>query len=133
MPVIITNTNAAPGIDPGSYVLELIRVREIQVNDFEHPGLKVDRIELTFAIRDHARWGGAEFADLCTVHLGPRSKLGQITTALNGGVAVPTGEVDLETLVGRRMLATVRRKDSGYNSVIPETVLPLDPTHPQDA
>ena len=133
MPVLITNTNAAPGIDPGGYTLELIRVRETQVNGFENPSQKEDRIELTFAIRGHARWGGAEFADLCTVHLGARSKLGQITTALNGGVPLPAGEVDLETLVGRRMRATVRRKDSNYNSVIPETASPADPNDPEDS
>src|SRR5215212_4015012 len=97
-PVVITNNNPAPGIDPGNYSLELTRVREFQVNGFENPAQKEDRIELTFAIRDHPRWGGVEFADLCTVHLGPRSKLGQITAALNGGVPLPTGDVDLETL-----------------------------------
>ena len=132
-PVVINNSNSAPGIDPGSYILELIRVRGIQVNGFENSGQKEDRIEPTFSIRDHPRWGGAEFSDLCTVHLGARSKLGQITTALNGGVPLPTGEVDLETLVGRRMKATIRRKDSGYNSVIPETASPVDPNDPQDA
>jgi hypothetical protein len=132
-PVVIDNANAAPAIDPGSYTLELIRVRERQVSGFENPAQKEDRIELMFAVRDHSRWGGAEFGDLCTVHLGQRSKLGQITTALNGGVPLPIGEVDLETLVGRRMHATIRRKDSGYNSVIPETARPLDSNHPQDS
>jgi hypothetical protein len=129
MAVIITK----PGIDPGIYTLELMGVRETQGSNFENPALIEDRIELTFAIRDHARWGNAEFADQCTVQFGPRSKLGQITTALNGGVPLPFGQVDLETLVGRRMKATIRRKDSGYNGVIPETALPLDSKDPQDA
>ena len=132
-PVVVNNSNSAPAIDPGGYILELIRVREIQVNGFENPAQKKDRIELTLGVRDHSRWGGAEFADLCTVHLGQRSKLGQITTALNGGVPLPIGDVDLETLVGRRMHATIRRKDSGYNSVIPETASPVDSNHPQDS
>jgi hypothetical protein len=128
-PVIITK----PGIDPGTYTLELMRVRETQGANFENPALIEDRIELTFAIRDHARWGNTEFADKCTVQFGPRSKLGRITTALNGGVPLPFGQVDLETLVGRRMKATIRRTDSGYNSVVHETVLPLDSKDPQDA
>jgi hypothetical protein len=131
--VVINNANSAPAIDSGGYILELIRVRERQVNGFENSAQKEDRIELTFAVRDHPRWGSAEFTDLCTVHLGVRSKLGQITTALNGGVPLPTGEVDLETLVGRRMHATIRRKDTGYNNVIPESARPVDSNHPQDS
>jgi len=126
MAVIVSNTNSAPRIDPGSYIVELRRVGKVEVNDFDNPGQKAERIQLTFVICDHPRWGGAEFADLCSESFGPRSKLGQILTALNGGVPLPTGEIDLETYVGRRMRATVRRTDTGYNRVVPETVLPLE-------
>jgi hypothetical protein len=126
-PVIVTNTNAAPGIDPGNYLVELIRIRLIEINDFENPGQKVMRIELVLRILDHPRWAGAEFSDLCTVSFGSRSKLGQLLAALNGGVPIPPGDIDLEMFVGRRMRATIRRKDTGYNSVIPETAVPVDP------
>ena len=34
-------------------------------------------------------------------------------------------EVDLETFVGRRLRATVRRKENGYNQIIAETAAPL--------
>ena len=126
MPVIINNSNSAPGIDPGTYTLELRRVQEVEVNDFDNPGQKAVRIQLTFEICDHPRWGGTQFADLCTVHFGPRSKLGRILVVLNNGMPIPTSEIDLETFVGRRLSATVRRTDSGYNRVVPETALPLD-------
>ena len=132
-PLIINNTNSAPGIDPGSYVLELTGVRQVEVNDFDNPGQKAARIQLAFRIADHPRWGGAEFADLCTVFFGRRSKLGQILAALNSGVPVPAGEIDLEAFVGRRLRATVRRTDAGYNRVVPETALPLDHSDREDA
>jgi hypothetical protein len=131
-PLIVNNTNSAPGIDPGNYVLQLTSVREIEVNDFDNPGQKAARIQLAFRIVDHPRWGGAEFADLCTVFFGRRSKLGQILAALNSGVPVPAGEIDLEAFVGRRLRATVRRTDAGYNRVVPETALPLDQNDPED-
>jgi hypothetical protein len=126
MAVIVSNTNSAPRIDPGSYIVELRRVGKVEVNDFDNPGQKAERIQLTFVICDHPRWGGTEFADLCTEFFGPRSKLGQILTALNNGVPIPSGQIDLETFVGGRMQATVRRTDTGYNRVVPETALPLD-------
>ena len=109
----------------GSYTLELVSVRDVQVDDFDQPGLKASRIELTFVIRQDPQWDGKQFTDLCTPSLGPRSKLGQIMNALNGGVEVPDGEVDLEVFVGRRLQATVRRKDNGYNQIIAETATPL--------
>jgi hypothetical protein len=125
-PVVVSNTNSAPRIDPDNYILALRRVRKVEVNDFDNPGQKAERIQLTFVICDHPRWGGAEFADLCTEFFGPRSKLGQILTALNNGVPIPSGQIDLETFVGRRMQATIRRTDTGYNRVVPETALPLE-------
>lgn len=133
MPIRITKQQSAPNIDSGTYELQLTNVRELQINDPDNLGQKADRIEITFTITDHPRLSGKVFSDLATPLLGPRSKLGQVIRALNGGAEIPDGEVDLETFVGRRMLATVRRKDSGYNSVIPETALPLEPNHPQDS
>jgi hypothetical protein len=121
----LTKNQGAPRIDPGSYTLELVNVRNVQVDDFDEPSLKASRIELTLVIRQDPRWDGKQFTDLCTPSLGSRSKLGQIMNALNGGVEIPDGEVDLETFVGRRLQATVRRKDNGYNQIIAETATPL--------
>jgi hypothetical protein len=132
MPLIVSKNPPAPPIDPGGYVLELRRVEKVWVNDPNNLGQKVERIQLTFVIRDHLRWGGAEFTDLCTEFFGPRSKLGQILTALNNGVRIPSGEFDLESFVGRRMCATVHRTESGYIRVVPETALPLDGTDRDD-
>jgi hypothetical protein len=131
-PVWVSKQTAAPNIDPGSYVMELVNVREVQVDDFDFPGQKVARIELTFTIREDAAWEGAQFTDLCTVRLGPKSKLGQIMSALNGGVPMPDGDIDLETAIGRRMRAAIRRKDNGFNQVIAETAVPLDPALHRD-
>jgi hypothetical protein len=125
-PVWVSKQTAAPNIDPGSYVLELINVREVQVDDFDNPGQKAARIELTFAIREDAAREGAQFTDLCTVRLGPKSKLGQIMSALNGGMPVPDA-IDLETAISRRMRAAIRRKDNGFNQVIAETATPVAP------
>jgi hypothetical protein len=125
MSLTLTKQPSAPSIDAGTYVLELTSVREVEVDDFDHPGQKADRVEVTFTIRDHPRWQDATFTDLATPRLGPRAKLGQIMTALNGGLALPDGEVDLETFLGRRLQATIRRKDNGYNQIIAETAVPL--------
>ena len=113
MPLVVTNQQATPNIDPGTYTLELTAIREVQVSDFDNPGEKTNRIELSFVIRDHPRWQGATFTDLATPRLGSRAKLGQIMTALNDGEDVPDGDVDLETFIGRRMEAAIRRKDTG--------------------
>jgi hypothetical protein len=133
MPIRITKQQSAPNLEPGTYRLQLANVREVQVSDPDNLGEMADRIELTFSIADHPRLSGKVFSDLATPLLGPRSKLGQVIRALNGGVELPDGEIDLETFVGRSMQATIRRKDSGYNSVIPETALPLDLNHPQES
>ena len=127
-PVTVSKQRSAPSIAPGSYVLELTGVRQVAVDDLDHPGQKVERIELDLAIRDHPRWGGARFTDLATPLLGPRSKLGQVVTALRGGVEPPDGELDLEDYVGHRFQATVRRKENGFNAVVPDTALPLEGT-----
>jgi hypothetical protein len=132
MPLVVTKQQATPNIDAGTYTLELTAIREVQVSDFDNPGEKTNRIELSFVIRDHPRWQGATFTDLATPRLGSRAKLGQIMTALNDGVDVPDGDVDLETFIGRRMQATIRRKDNGYNVVIAETAVPsgiVEKTH----
>src|SRR5215211_4039982 len=113
MAVFVTKTQSAPNIDGGNYTLELANVREVQVDDFDNPGQKTARIELTFTIRDHPKWDGKQFTDLCTPRLGPRTKLGQILTVLNGGMAIPDGDIDLEAFIGRRMQATIKRKDNG--------------------
>src|SRR5215211_4878515 len=133
MPIHITKQQSAPNLESGTYALQLASVRQVQVDDFDNPGELADRIELTFAITDHPSVSGKTFSDLATPRLGPRSKLGQVIRALNGGAEIPDGEVDLEIFVGRRMQATIRRKDSGYNSVIPETAHPLDLDPPQDS
>lgn len=124
MPLVVTKQQATPNIDAGTYTLELTAIREVQVSDFDNPGEKTKRIELSFVIRDHPRWQGATFTDLATPLLGSRAKLGQIMTALNDGVDVPDGDNDLETFIGRRMQAAIRRKDTGYNVVIAETAMP---------
>ena len=93
---------------------------------FDNPGETVPRDELTFTIRDHPRWEGKQFTDLCSPRLGPKSKLGQIYAALNGGVPVPDGDIDLEAFLGQRVQATIRRKDNGYNQLIAETAMPVD-------
>src|SRR5215213_920731 len=129
-PIWITKQQAAPNIDGGSYILELASIREVRVDDWDNPGQEASRIELTFTIRDHARWEGKQFADLCTPRMGPKSKLGQIMTALNGGIVIPDGDIDLETFIGRRMQATIRRKDNGFNQIIAETAAPYDSDDP---
>ena len=125
MPLLVTKQQSAPNIDAGTYTLELTNVREVQVDDFETPGEKAPRIELSFAIHEHPRWDGKQFTDLCTPRLGPKSKLGQVLTALNAGENVPDGDVDLEAFIGRRMQAAIRRKDNGFNQVIAETAAPV--------
>jgi len=125
-PVWVTKQQAAPNIDPGTYALELSSVREVDVADFENPGETASRVEPTFTIRNHPRWEGIQFTDLCSLRTGPKSKLGQIFTALNGGVSLPDGDIDLEAFIGRRMRATIRRKDNGYNQIIPETAVPIE-------
>jgi hypothetical protein len=122
---LVTKQQSAPNIDAGTYTLELINVREVQVDDFETPGEKALRIELTFTIHEHPRWGGKQFTDLCTPRMGPKSKLGQVLTAMNGGEDVPDGDVDLETFIGSHMQAAIRRKDNGFNQVIAETAAPV--------
>jgi len=129
-PIWVTKQQTVPNIDPGTYTLEVANVREVQVDDFDFPSQKTDRIEITFIIRDHPQWGGKQFTDLCTPRLGPKSKLGQIMTALAGGVAIPEGDVDVETSIGRRMQAAIRRKENGFNQVIAETAVPV---HPRDS
>ena len=129
-PIVINKQQTAPNIEGGSYTLEFASVREIQVADFESPGEQTLRIELTFTIHDHPRWEGKQFTDLCTPRLGPRSKLGQIMTALNGGMPIPDGDIDLEAFIGRRMQATIRRKENGFNQIIAETAVPLQPDDP---
>ena len=42
-PVVINNSNSAPGIDPDNYTLELIRVRERQVSGLDNSAQKEDR------------------------------------------------------------------------------------------
>ena len=85
-PICLIKQQGAPKIDPGTYTLELLSVREVQVDDFDHPGQKADRIELTFAHSTGSRSGTASSSRICArPRLGPRSKLGQIMTALNGG------------------------------------------------
>src|SRR5215204_1100096 len=124
-PIWITKQQGAPNVDGGSYILALDSIREVQVDDWDNPGQEATRIELTFTICDHERWDGKQFTDLCTPRMGPKSKLGQILTALNGGVDLPDGDVDLETFAGRRMQAAIRRKDNGFNQVIAETAMPI--------
>jgi hypothetical protein len=126
-PIWITKQQA---IDGGSYMLELASIREVQVDDWDNPGQEASRIELTFTIRNHARWDGKQFTDLCTPRMGSKSKLGQIMTALNGGMVIPDGDHDLEAFIGRRMRATIRRKENGYNQIIAETAVPLEPVAP---
>ncbi len=126
-PIWVTKQTAAPNIDPATYALELTGVRQVDVEDFDNPLERAARIELTFAVRGHPRWEGASFTDLCTPRMGPKSKLGQVVTALNGGAPLPDGDVDLEAFVGRRLQATIRRKDNGYNQIIAETAVPLEP------
>src|SRR5215217_5133096 len=99
MPIRITKQQSAPNIDAGTYKLQLANVREVEVNDPDNLGQKADRIELTFSITDHPRLSGKVFSDLATPLLGPRSKLGQVIRALNGGAEIPDGEVDLETFI----------------------------------
>ena len=48
-PILVTKQQSAPNIDPGSYVMALVNVREVQVDDFENPGQKADRIASTTA------------------------------------------------------------------------------------
>ena len=129
-PIVISKKQAAPNIDGGSYPLELADVREVQVDDFDNPGQKASRIELTFTIGGPSRWEGKQFTDLCTPRLGQKSKLGQIITALNGGIPIPDGDVDLEAFIGKRMRATIRRKDNGFNQIIAETAAPHDSDDP---
>jgi len=130
-PIWVTKQQAAPNIDGGSYILELDSVHEVEVDDWDNPGERASRIELTFTIRDHARWGGKQFTDLCTPRLGAKSKLGQIMTALNDGIPIPDGDIDLEAFIGRRMQATIRRKENGYNQIIAETAALLESDDPE--
>ena len=133
MPIWMTKQQSTPNIDPGAYTLELTNVREVLVDDFDTPGQKAERIELTFTIRNHSgKWQDASFTDLCTPRLGPKSKLGQVLTALNGGAAIPDGDIDLEAFIGRRMQAAIRRKDNGFNQLIAETAVPIEPADGQD-
>jgi hypothetical protein len=131
--VLVTKQQSAPNIDGGSYTLELTSVRMALVEDFNNPGQKAERVELTLTICDHPQWDGKSFTDLCTSRLGPRSKLGQIITALNSGVALPDGNIDLEAFIGQRMQATIRRKDNGFNQIIAETATPLEAVDRHDA
>ena len=127
-PVLITKHQEAPNIDSGSYLLRLASVRQVQVDDFERPGERVERIELGFEVLDHPRWSGAQFTDLCTPRLGSKTKLGQLASALNAGSALPDGDVDLEDFLGKRVRASVRLKANGFNQVIAETAVPVEPT-----
>jgi hypothetical protein len=130
-PIVVSKKQAAPNIDGGTYTLELAEVREVQVDDWENPGQKASRIELTFTICDpSSRWDGKQFTDLCTPRMGPKSKLGQIMTALNGGMAIRDGDIDLEAFIGRRMQAAIRRKENGYNQIFAETAVSLEPVAP---
>jgi hypothetical protein len=130
MPTWITKQQGAPNIDGGSYTLELANVREVQVDLDKSGEEKEARIELTFTVCGHPRAEGKQFTDLCTPRLGPKSKLGQIMTALNGGMVFPDGDIDLEAFIGRRIHATIRRKENGFNQIIAETAVPLEPVDP---
>ena len=111
--------------DAGTYELEFVRHSEIvKMTDFDDDSKLVNKIYLTFAVVnfdfddevDTQDWNGVEFPWLAKVSLHKRSNLGPVVAALAGLTDVDDlpGAVELGSLIGKRITATVGKTPSGY-------------------
>jgi hypothetical protein len=120
--VQLTNSDA-PNIDGGQYKL-LIGPSEMRsVRDFEDPEKLVDKVEIRFTIVG-GDWDGSEFTDLFSLTTGKKSKLGQLARAAFKTDDLPS-EWDTDDLEGKHVIATIKLKDTGYNSIVPDTILKI--------
>ena len=108
--VQLTSSNSeASNIDSGQYTLKIGSSELAQVTDF--------------TIIGDEDWDGTEFSDLFSLTTGKRSKLGQLARAAFKTDDLPK-EWDTEDLEGRRVIATIKLNDTGYNSLVPDTITP---------
>jgi hypothetical protein len=125
-PVLINHQNRHVG-DPGSCLLQLAAVQAPKKLGPAYCNARERHIRFVFTIVDHPGWTGPRSANLYLRSADWRGPMTQVLTALNAGVPVPDGPVDLERFVGQRMRATVKATGAGYFSVIPETAQPGEP------
>src|SRR5690606_7681385 len=111
--------------ESGAYELEFTKYSDIvKMPSFDDETKLIDKIYLTFAVVnfdydpdvDDQDWNGVEFNVLYTVSLHKRSNLGPIIAALAGlnSVEEIPGDVELDTLIGKRITATVGQTPGGY-------------------
>ena len=111
--------------DAGTYELEFVKNSDIvKMASFDDPDKLINKIYLTFAVVnfdyddevDTQDWNGVEFDVLYTVSLHKRSNLAPVIAALMGIANVEDipGDVELDTLKGKRITATVGTTPGGY-------------------
>lgn len=122
--VQLQNNSEASNIDGGQYTLKIGTSEMTQVQDYDNPDEMVEKVRIYFSIVGDDDWDGTEFSDLFSLTTGKRSKLGQLARA-----AFKTDDLpktwDTDDLEGKKVIATIKLKDSGYNSIVPDTISPV--------
>ena len=121
--VQLTSSSDVSNIDSGQYALKIGSSVLAQVTDFNNPDQLIDKVRIFFTIAGDTEWNGTEFSDLFSLTTGKRSKLGQLARAAFKTDDLPK-EWDTEDLEGKRVIATIKLTDSGYNSLVPDTIMP---------
>jgi hypothetical protein len=127
--VQLQSNSEASNIDSGQYTLKIGSSELAQVPDFNNPDVQVDKVRIYFTIAGDSEWNGTEFSDLFSLTTGKQSKLGQLARAAFKTDDLPK-EWDTEDLEGKRVIATVKLKDNGYNVVVPDTIMPAKSGRP---
>lgn len=110
----------ATNIDGGQYKLRIGASELKSVRDFDDPDRQVEKVQIAFTIVG-GDWDGSEFTDLFSLATGMRSKLGQLARAALKTEKLPS-EWDTDELEGKHVIATIKLKDTGYNSIVPDTI-----------
>lgn len=105
LPKLSTSTGEFVVPEPGIYKMELLSYTEPTPSAFDPEKL---RFSMTFAIVDDEEFEGAEVRQFFGYSMHAKSKLLPVIKALLGGAEVSEDdEIDLDDLIGKRIMGTV--------------------------